>query len=448
MSIDTARKDSGVSFHLGLAKWIGRGSFAFSIVMHAVLVAAGASVSGRLSTIGIAPAGMVVPTLEVDVETASESIELPSVAESSSLAVPVVAPPPFDPGGETPIPRPDGERAGRGGTLHADAPAINLADRNDGVLLSQEVASRINRNQVQRARSATARSSYDDRRSVLDPMEVVFLATGTGRVHETRPRAWRDPSEGALRAEPAARRGVAFDPERIDLESASPRMARTIARGGRSSSPGLGLLHGAPGTDRRLSANVALGRPMVARASTSVPSARIGPVRDSVDSQQEVASALQSIVHASTAGGVIGDGPGGQPGAGPTGAGGLSGSGSRATPAGRGTGHDLSYDEADPRITAYRRAVLAKIAPLWGDAFPKWAAIEGRQGHTVVQFVIWPDGRLDQLAVARASGVAEFDVNVRNAVARASPFPPLPSGYAEPYMRWSITFDARNPVVR
>ena len=345
-----------------------------------------------------------VHTVDVTVET-SPLLELPRLSEYGPVATSSPQAAPIDPGGEPSVARPDGERSGRGGSLHAQAPAINLADRDDGVLLSQEVASRTDRNQVQRARDSTVRSSNEDRRSLRDPMELVFFAEGTGQVRESRSYASRDPAQGATRSGPAEVLGGPTDPDRADLDASASRVVRLSARGSRRSSPGLGLLRSQPGADHRVSANVASGRPMVARGAFAVPAARTGPVRDLTDSQQEVASAVQSIVHASTAGGVVGEGPGGEPGPGPTGAGGLEGPGSHALPAGRGFGRDPSYDELDPRISAYRRMVLAKIAPLWENAFPKWAALEGRQGHAIISFVIRADGSIDQVGVARSSGI-------------------------------------------
>jgi TonB family protein len=108
----------------------------------------------------------------------------------------------------------------------------------------------------------------------------------------------------------------------------------------------------------------------------------------------------------------------------------------------------LGLDDQDPRISAYRRSVLAKIYPLWENAFPKSAGLDGRQGRTIVSMVIYSDGQVDQVRVTRPSGVSEFDENVRVAVLRAAPFGPFPPSIPGPSMRWSITFDMSNPVVR
>jgi len=215
-----------------------------------------------------------------------------------------------------------------------------------------------------------------------------------------------------------------------------------------STTPGAGLARSAAGDDHRASAAVATGRPLVERARPSIPADQLGRARDTVDSEQEVAATVQSMVHASTAGGLLGYGSGGEEGAGPAGSGGSSGPGSRASALGGGESPFASLSEFDPRISAYRRSVLAKIDPLWENAFPKWAAFEGKQARAIVSFIIHSDGRVHDVRVARPSGVAEFDENVKVAVMRAAPFGPLPPSIAAPSMRWNITFDMNNPVVR
>jgi TonB family protein len=167
-----------------------------------------------------------------------------------------------------------------------------------------------------------------------------------------------------------------------------------------------------------------------------------------VDSEQEVASTIQSLVHASTAGGLPGIGSGGEQAPGSSGAGGPSGPGSQAIPFGGGPGPFLSASDDDPRFSNYWRSVRAKIEPLWENSFPKWASLEGKQGWAVVSFAILSSGQVNDVKVTRPSGYPEFDENVRRAVLRASPFAPLPKVIAAPSMRWSITFDMRNPAVR
>jgi TonB family protein len=95
----------------------------------------------------------------------------------------------------------------------------------------------------------------------------------------------------------------------------------------------------------------------------------------------------------------------------------------------------------------YLRQVMAKIHPLWANAFPHWAALEGRQGTVIITFVLGPDGNVLSASVSRSSGIAEFDENCRQAVLRGSPYGPLPPELGTSF-RWSMPFDARNPAVK
>jgi TonB family protein len=353
-----------------------------------------------------------------------------------------------EPGGGEGLARPDRDRAGRGGSRRADSAALNLADRNDGLTLSREVTSRIDRDQIQRLETSRERASYEDRRSTTHPMDLVFLATGDGRLRERRPRAAVDPSRGALRAAPPAVRGSVVGAPREEGELEAAREAGGSSPGAARAAPGVGILAGSPGHDHRTSAAVSRGRPRVIEAAPSIPSDRTGSPKDTVDSEQEVATTVQSLVHASTAGGLLGGGPGGQDGAGVAGSEGIRGPGSRAAPFGGGSGPFTGISDADPRISAYRRSVLAKIYPLWENAFPKSASLEGKQGRAIIALVIYSDGHVDGVRVARPSGVPEFDDNVRLAVLRAAPFGPFPPNIAAPSMNWKITFDMNNPAVR
>jgi TonB family protein len=442
----------GRSFDPPSARLVGAGSFVASLVGHLVLVGAGAYLVSTGFGSGTARADIAaLDPAEVAVDVGP--VQAPSFHLGSALGdAPPNAPPPTDPvapGGGEPLARPDMDRAGRGGSTRADSAALNLADRNDGLTLSREVTSRLDRDQIQRLATSKERASDDDRRASLHPMDLVFLATGSGRVSERRPSASVDPSRGAMRALAANVLGGELGASPMESAGIEPARDRGGDRAGSDRpSPGTGIEHGAPGRDHRASAAVATGRPLVAQASPSVPANQSGRARDTVDSEQEVAATLQSIVHASTAGGMLGGGLGGENGVGPSGSGGPSGEGSRAAPFGGGAGPFTSLSDEDPRISAYTRSVRAKIEPFWENAFPKAAALEGKQGRVIVSFVIHRDGHVDDVHVTRASGFPEYDENVRLAVLRAAPFDPFPPSIAVPSRRWNITFDTNNPVVR
>jgi TonB family protein len=368
------------------------------------------------------------------------------------------------PGGGHGPTRPDTGVRGRGGQAAVSESAVNLADRDDHLTLSRELTSRLDRDQLQRLETARERASHDDRRSSREPMNLVFLATGAGSLEERHPHALTNPSRGALRAPAFAQLGASSnggsDGPEVPTSGKSMRDQPDDALawfqvgldgrplGKAAASPGLGVYRAVSALDHRRSARVATGRPLVTRAAPSVAADQSGRPRDNVDSDQEVASTLQALVHASTAGGALGEGQGGTEGRGPAASGGQVGTGSRAEPMGSGPGAFLAQGGQDPYLSAYRRSVIAKIYPLWENAFPKSASYEGKQGRAIVAMTIYADGHVDDVRLARASGVPEFDVNVQSAVRRAAPFEAFPASIPGPSMRWSITFDMNNPAVR
>lgn len=428
---------------------MGPGSLIGSVLVHGLLVGAGALLVS--AGFGSRPPIPIPQTNEVAVDVAP--LVLPSLrmgGPSGESAEEVTNPTDrVEPGGGEPIPRPDSGHRGRGGSARANAAAMNLADRDEGLTLSREVTSRIDRDQIQRLDTSADRASNEDRRSTTHPMDLVFLATGSGHLAERRPSADFDPSRGSLVAPPAAVLGSIVGASRIDPGELEPaRVPGGSESGGSKASPGLGILRGEVGRDHRSSAAVAMGRPLVTEGPPSIPSDQTGRPRDNVDSEQEVAATVQSIVHASTAGGLTGGGLGGEDGPGAPGSGGESGPGSTAAPLGGGSGPFTGLSDTDPRIAGYRRSVLAKIYPLWENAFPKSASLEGKQGRAIISLVLHADGHVSNVQIARPSGVPEFDENVRAAVLRAAPFAPFPPSIPGPSMKWSISFDAKNPTVR
>ncbi|WP_437948203.1 energy transducer TonB [Sorangium sp. So ce296] len=440
-------------------------AWALSVAAHAGLVGAGAAiVAGSLSTQEVTLArtagAPVAPSAPIE-------IELPVVSDGTLDSAPAIAPelPASLPrGGGEVAARPDTGTRGRGGTDAAALPALNLADRDDATFLSPEVRSRLDRSQIQRIRSSSRRASREDWRASREPTELTFLAGGrVGSRPERRSAAERDPSVGArdsgaperrggplgAAARPAGTEGAADasgEPGATLSLGATPRAVGGAVEGSERSSVGLGVRDGRPGADHRDSAAVPLARPMVAAGTPSVPANVAGRPNDTIDSEQEVATAIQSLVHASSAGGARGLGPGGAAGPGATGSGGVAGSGARSSALGSGRGRLLDNDPLDRRRSLYMRQVMAKLHPLWADAFPKWAAGEGLQGTVIVTFVIRADGTVSSAAVTRPSGIPEFDENCRRAVLRGAPYPPVPPELGESF-RWSMPFEARNPAV-
>jgi TonB family protein len=186
---------------------------------------------------------------------------------------------------------------------------------------------------------------------------------------------------------------------------------------------------------------------MVEQGPPSVPANASGKPMDNLDSAQHVAATSQSILDASTAGGKAGVGPGGERGGGNPGAGGVTGRGFSSRALGNGDG-DYGWNGKDKHMSLYRRRMLARLYPYWENAFPRWAVADMRQGRVIVSWDVLVDGSVRNVHVTRPSGIDEFDRNCVRAVQRAAPFEPIPHNLGLSAMRWEITFDASNPVVR
>jgi TonB family protein len=188
-----------------------------------------------------------------------------------------------------------------------------------------------------------------------------------------------------------------------------------------------------------------LARPMITPGRAAVPAPERARPNDTLDSAQEVASAVESLIHASAAGGRRGAGPGGQNAPGAVGSGGNQGPGSRSASNGYGPGPLRSM--GDPRLTGYFRGIQRRVEPFWRSAFPDWAISEGRSGVATIAFAIQRDGSVSAVRVTRGSGVPEFDLNLIKAIRRAAPFEPPPTSFGRTPLELSMTFDALNPVV-
>ncbi|MEB2323079.1 MAG: TonB family protein, partial [Sorangiineae bacterium] len=334
----------------------------------------------------------------------------------------------------------------RGGTDTASAPALNLADRDDGLTLERDPLSHLDRSQLGRLRTSRERASLDDRRATPHPMELTFVTTGAGERATRLVAARFDPSRGSLAGALPSTLGA--HPGRAPEEAGSgpePEAGGAPGSGERAVSAA-GVIDGARGREHRRSATVTLARPGVPRARAAVPALRRASPADTVDSDEEVSSAVRSLLHASTAGGRAGSGPGGQTAPRAPGSGAVAGQGSRSTPVGTGPGA-LRDPSRDPRATGYFRAVERQLEPYWRDAFPEWAVSAGRGGVAVVGFTIAASGAVGGLRLVRTSGVAEFDRNVMTAIERAAPFGPLPALLGPGPLTLRVAFDATNPAV-
>jgi TonB family protein len=327
---------------------------------------------------------------------------------------------------------------GRGGDATARERALNFADDTDRSSLSPDALSRLDRDQLQRLRVARSRASWEDRRSTTHPGELTLVTTGPGSIRERRPSAAWAPSRGALDSPaPRVEGGDLGAPLSLELLGDAERAGGDRA-GSETGAPGRGLLQAAAGTDHRRSAPVGESRPAVTQAAVAVPARDRARPRDDVDSQQEVATTVRSLVLASAPGG-----------GGEAGAGGESSGGAVARPLGAGDGEVFDYWTTDPRLVTYFRSIHAKVDPLWRDAFPKSALFELKQGTVILDIVVQHDG---SVAVGwppvRPSGVDEFDRNCADAIRRAAPFPPIPQELGLRTLRIRAPFVASNPVVK
>ncbi|RLB48161.1 MAG: hypothetical protein DRI90_25620 [Deltaproteobacteria bacterium] len=397
------------------------------------------------------------PPREPSQRTIEVGLELPQVSTALRLSHPRGKPLQLVlPSGSDLLPRPDVKRAGRGGSDEVDAPAVNLAPRDDEAHLVPAIRSRIDRAQEARTRTGQQRRSPEDDRVGRQPMMLTFVADGAGQRQEPRPAAQLDPAGGGWRAPHPARAAALFESESKPLwgqrtvvrppEAAATETPDDAA--GAGSAARSTVMNSAAGQDSRASAEVATARPQTIRGAESSPANRRGNQQDDVDSEQEVVTKTPALLRASTAGGFPGAGPGGQRGGSQPGAGGVSGPGSTARALGSGPGQGTGANSGDTRRRRYLRAMWSKIHGSWSGAdFPKWALFEGRQGYTIVSFVVLRDGGVTALRISRPSGIPEFDAKMLRAVQRASPFGPLPRelGLA---LRHSHEFVVSNPAVR
>jgi TonB family protein len=377
-------------------------------------------------------------------------IELPRVEQKSALLAeeraPLDPPPPPRPAGGS-DPRPDTGDKGRGGEDRVAERALNLADRDDGLSRDRSVLSRLDRSQLSRLRAGSERRSREDWRASRDPMEVTFFAMGTdGRVQERRPEADVDAALGARASQRRDSRGSTLgappEPDGVG-DMAQPEGGDRV--GGPTSVAGLGARSGLRSLAETERVRLADGRPEVDRSTPSVFANDQGKPSDTFDAEQEVAAREQSIIHASTAGGKVGQGRGGEQAPGAPGSGGDRGAGSVSSPLGSGGSGPPDPNEA-ARI-GYVRAVQAKVHPLWANAFPRQAILDGKEGTATIRFVIDANGFVASATVARPSGIPEFDENVRQAVLKGAPYGPLPQAL-QPRFTMSIPFTAKNPAVR
>jgi TonB family protein len=419
-----------------------------SVVFHGVLAAALSWMAFRSLAAAAPPPQEQHAPASGELGSSPIAVELPSVGEGTLVVENAIVPtgePPRVTGGDA-VAHLDTRSPGTGGDARVRAPALNLADRDEHMRLSPDLVSRLDHDQLQRLRVARARQSWEDRRSTTHPAELTLLVTGPGTVLERRAPS-REPSRGALQAPSASVRGGELGT--TSAVGAGDRGPGGAQWGSLEGAPGLGLFDARAGVDHRASAPIGSARPAVTRAAPAVPAMDSSRPLDDVDSDQQIATTVRSLVHASTAGGMTGEGQGGSRAGGEAGAGAASGAGSHARPLGPGEGDVFDYWTSDPHLLPYFRQIHAKIDPLWADAFPKSALLELKQGMVILEFTVFADGHaVVSWPPVRPSGIESFDRNCADAIVRANPLPPIPRELGVRSVRIRAPFIASNPVVK
>jgi TonB family protein len=412
-------------------------------LLHASLLSGGAWLLARSLRSTPVPvlASLPQPPVELD-----NDVALPEVAAAGPASdQPSTLPPPLEVAtGGRHAPRPDLEAAGRGGERTSAAAATNLASSIDPIALERDPETERDRSQVTRLRTASHRESRDDRRATPTPMELTFLATGAGHVRARRNFSASDPARGIISGGVAATLGSKAGGQGATDVGATPDAATGAAVAGTDA---VRLGQGAPdGRDEQefhAAARVLFARPLVPAARAALPTETRGRPNDTLDSSQEVAARVSSLLHASSAGGEVGPGVGGERGGGAPGTLGASGIGSRSSPSGAAFGKDFADD---PGFSGYSRALRNQLSKVLAKTFPEWAIEQGRGGHVIFDLTLRADGKPAGVRLVRPSGIGEYDENVLRAVRAVQSFGRLPEGFGAP-AQFRVSWDALNPIV-
>ncbi len=413
------------------------------MLLHASLLSGGAWLLAR--SLRGAPAVALVKAAPSPFEVEAD-MALPEVAAFGPESdAPTTLPPPLEvtTGGRH-APRPDLEVAGRGGERTSAEPATNLASSIDPIALERDPETARDRSQVSRLHTAWHRESRDDRRATPTPMELTFLATGAGHVRARRAFSATDPARGLVSGSVASAVGSKVGGQGATDTGAEPDATLGAAVAGSDSARlGKGAPDGSDAQEFHAAARVLFARPLVPAARAALPTETRGRPNDTLDSSQEVAAKVSSLLHASSAGGELGPGVGGDRGGAAPGLLGTSGVGSHSSPSGANFGRDFADD---PGFSGYSRALGAQLSRVLAKAFPDWAIEQGRGGHVIFEMTLSAGGKPTGVRIVRASGVGEYDDNVVRAVRAVTSFGRLPLGFGAP-AQFRISWDALNPIV-
>lgn len=381
-----------------------------SVGLHLALLV-GVSYEGQSKGALPAPAVLAVPDI-----VESEYLD-PSIDPLGGSPMPAqVEPPraPEDVGGLAQHEHPDTSERGHAGQSRASARALNHAAHVDPLTLERQALNNLRVTQVQRVRTGHIRRSRDQRRTERRPMELTFVDTGSA----------------AAAFSVLGSRQLAGE-----LLPALGQM-QVVVRASNSLVNTSGSHRNEPATEARAQA-----RPAVPTARFALVAESFGSPSDTRLSPARVSTVVQALQHASTLGGPVGPGVGGQP---ALGAPGIGGSG-RAGASSSNLGNGSRSGALDPILGQYLQRLRRSVD--WGHAFPSWAVAEGRGGIAIVRMTILANGRLAELQLLRTSGVKEFDENLVAAIRKAAPFAPIPVTLGRSSLALNFSFDATNPAV-
>lgn len=106
---------------------------------------------------------------------------------------------------------------------------------------------------------------------------------------------------------------------------------------------------------------------------------------------------------------------------------------STATPGEAGVATDMPNFPYPWYISQVRAALWSQ----WSSRMPK------ERGECVVAFSLLPDGRLVDLRTEVSSGDASFDLTALSVAQDAGPYPPLPRGFREPFLKIHVTLKSQ-----
>lgn len=387
-----------------------------------------------------------------------------AAADSARSVASAPAPSPRSPtlpGGPRSAQNVEGEKPGGGGDVGGAIEFVLLVSEASPLLLVDR-ARNATVSQLSRIDTDRARGSRWDARATPNPAHDVFLASGRGARPERRPIATRAPRPGADTTRPAGTRGRTRPPSAqggplgASGGSAEPRGGLLPVAAPSPASGPAGVEEpsqgpGAVASEGRVAsraANVAAGRPEVARGPASAPSrVREARPRDDRSSESLSAPLVRAWIDSSPREGrTAGAGEGGTGPAGPPGSGHQRIEGGNATPSSPGPGREpaLSLDPARYR-TWHAQAVREIDRHL---EYPRARRLARDQGDVVYRVTLRRDGtRVGAPRLVRSSGFDDLDRAAREAIERAR-FAALPADLAPESPRIAVTFPVRfvNPM--